>query len=326
MKYAVSLNKEKSHNLRVLWSQYGTLVILVCMVVVMGILSPKIFLRPANLLQVVLQSTITMVVGCGEFFAIMIGGIDLSVGSTLALSGMVTAKLMVSGINVFVAILLGLILGASLGLLNGVMVTRTGLHPFIITLGTQSIYRGLTLVISGARPVYGFPSAFSALVGGRMWSIPVPVIIAVVYAIILSIMLKKFTFGRNLYAIGGNTLTAWYSGIHVHRHKVAVFILSGFSAALAGIIMNVRVGSAEPTAGVGYETYAIAAVIIGGASFFGGKGTIFGVMFGSLIIGVINNGLNLLNVSTHYQQIVMGMLIIIAVTLDKLVAGNKGKV
>ena len=314
----------KKYSFQSIWAKFGTFGILLVLIITMSILSPQYFPQPKNLMQIVLQSSIIILIGCGEFFAILIAGIDLSVGSTLGLTGMLTGMLMIGGMNIWLAILIGGVLfGGFLGAINGFLVNKTGLHPFIITLGTLSIFRGVTLVLSNARPIYGFPAAFKTIFGGTVLSIPVPVIIALVYAGLLGLMLKKTIMGRNIYALGGNIETAWYSGININLHRMIVFIISGISAGLAGVVMNARLGSAEPLAGTGYETQAIASVIIGGASFFGGKGKIFGVVMGGLIIGVISNGLNILNVSTYYQQIVMGSLIIIAVTLDKLVSIKK---
>lgn len=317
-------NSNKNIPFQVIWSRFGTFGILLLLVVVMGILSPKYFLQTKNMSQIILQSSITILIACGEFFAILIAGIDLSVGSILGLTGMIAGKLMMSGMNMWAAILIGGVLfGALLGCVNGFLVNKTGLHPFIITLGTQAIYRGLTLVISNARPIYGFPADFKNIIGGWVLGVPIPAIIALVYAALLGVMLRKTIMGRNIYAVGGNIETAWYSGININLHRITVFVISGISAGLAGIVMNARLGSAEPLAGTAYETQAIASVIIGGASFFGGKGNIFGVVMGGLIIGVISNGLNILNVPTYYQQIVMGSLIILAVTLDKLVSRKK---
>ncbi|WP_315120381.1 D-allose ABC transporter permease [uncultured Clostridium sp.] len=309
-----------------IWQKYGTLGILIIIVALLGILSPEYFFTPNNLVQVVLQSSITILIACGEFFAILIAGIDLSVGSIIALTGMITAKMMVSGVPVVIAILIGgIFVGALLGAINGTLVNSTGLHPFIITLGTQSIYRGLTLIISNARPVFGFPKAFTSGVAGWLWKIPVPVIIAIAVALILTFITGKTKLGRNIYALGGNSQSAWFSGINIKLHTLIVFIISGVCAGIAGVVMTARLGAAEPLAGVGFETFAIASAIIGGTSFFGGKGKIFGVVMGGLIIGVINNGLNILNVATYYQQIVMGALIIGAVTLDKLFSTKKGR-
>ena len=307
-----------------IWEKYGTLGILLIITALIGILSPNYFLTPDNLTQVVLQSAITILIACGEFFAILIAGIDLSIGSVVALTGMITGKMLISGYPVLVCILVGGVLtGALLGAINGGLVNLTGLHPFIITLGTQSIYRGITLIISDARPVFGFPTKFTNSVAGWIWKIPVPVIIALAVALVMAFITKKTKVGRNIYALGGNKQSAWFSGININLHTLIVFIISGVCAGIAGVVLTARLGSAEPLAASGYETFAIASAIIGGTSFFGGKGKIFGVVMGGLIIGVINNGLNILNVATYYQQIVMGAIIIGAVTLDKVFSRNK---
>ncbi|MBS4207397.1 D-allose ABC transporter permease [Bacillus sp. FJAT-50079] len=307
-----------------IWEKFGTFGILVLIILVLGILSPKYFFTVSNLTQVILQSSINIIVGAGEFFTILIAGIDLSVGSIMALTGMITAKLLVAGVPVILAILIGgIAVGALLGFINGFLVVKTNLHPFIITLGTLSIFRGLTLIISDARPVYGLPTEFTQGVAGWIWIIPIPVIIAIVLALVLTFVTNKTKMGRNIYALGGNEQAAWFSGININLHKIVVFIISGVCAGIAGVVLTARLGAAEPLAGTGFELFAIAAAIIGGTSFFGGKGKIYGVVMGALIIGVINNGLNILNVSTYYQQIVMGSLIIGAVSLDRLFGGKK---
>ena len=311
------------HSFRAFWQKYGILLILLLLVAIMGILSPKYFLTVNNLIQIILQSSITILIAVGEFFAILIAGIDLSVGSVLALTGMVTAKLLVANVPIVLAILLGgVVLGGLLGLINGFLVVQTGLHPFIITLGGLTVFRGLTLVVSNARPVYGFPAEFQQIVAGDIFGIPIPIIIALVVAAIFYVFTTKTIPGRNLYAIGGNQDSAWLSGVNVKIHKMVVFTLSGISAGIAGVVMIGRLGAAEPLAGQGFELYAIAAAIIGGTSFFGGKGRITGVVIGAIIIGLINNSLNILNVPTFYQQIVMGSLIIISVFLDKALSAK----
>ena len=302
----------------------GTFGILIIVMVVFGISQPVLFFSFDNITQIILQSSVNILIACGEFFAILIAGIDLSVGSVIALTGMFTGKLLVAGMNPIFAILIGGVLaGALIGLLNGILVNVTELHPFIITLGTQAIFRGITLIISDARPVFGFNPLFTRMIAGRIAGIPIPAIIAIIVALILGFLTTKTKLGRNIYALGGNKQAAWFSGIDVKLHTLIVFIISGTCAGVAGVVSTARVGAAEPGAGAGFETFAIAAAIIGGTSFFGGKGKIFGVVMGGLIIGVINNGLNLLTVPTYYQQIVMGGLIILAVTADKIFGGKK---
>ena len=311
-----------------LWQKYGTFGILIIVMFVFGIGQPGLFFSFDNITQIMLQSSVNILIACGVFFAILIAGIDLSVGSVIALTGMLTGKLLVSGMNPILAILIGgIFAGAAIGALNGLLVNMTGLHPFIITLGTQAIFRGLTLIISDARPVFGFSSAFTNTIAGRIpffgLSIPVPALIAIGVALILAFITNNTKMGRNIYALGGNSQAAWFSGIDVKLHTLIVFVISGVCAGIAGVVSIARVGAAEPGAGAGFETFAIAAAIIGGTSFFGGKGKIFGVVMGGLIIGVISNGLNILAVPTYYQQIVMGTLIILAVTVDRLFATKK---
>ncbi|MBJ3815882.1 D-allose ABC transporter permease [Shimwellia pseudoproteus] len=303
------------------WDQYGTFFILAIIVAIFGSLSPEYFLTGNNLTQILVQSAVTVLIGMGEFFAILVAGIDLSVGAILALSGMVTAKLMLAGWDpVLAALVGGVLVGGLLGAINGCLVNWTGLHPFIITLGTNAIFRGVTLVISDANSVYGFSFEFVNFFAASVLGIPVPVIFALLIAGLLWFMTTHTRLGRNIYALGGNKSSAFYSGIDVKFHMLVVFVISGICAGLAGVVSTARLGAAEPLAGMGFETYAIASAIIGGTSFFGGKGRIFSVVIGGLIIGTINNGLNILQVQTYYQLVVMGGLIIAAVALDRLIS------
>lgn len=308
------------------WDRYSTITILALMIIVFGVLRPTSFLTPANLVKIMEQSSITILLGLGEFFAILLGGIDLSVSSIMALSGAMTAQLMVNqGMHPFLAVLLGVIVfGAFIGVINGVLVTATGLPPFIITLGTQAILRSLVYIVTDARAVSGLPASFSKTIGGKLFGvIPVPIIVALVTAALLTFLTVKCQSGRNLYALGGNSQSAWYAGIPVQKHIILAFAISGVCAALAGMVNVARLAAAEPNAGTGYETYAIEAVIIGGASFFGGVGKVPKVIIGGLIIGVINNGLNMVGVSSYYQQLAMGCLLILAVTLDRFFGASR---
>lgn len=319
------MNKTKKEKLTFneIWQKFGTFGILFLLLVLIAALKPTYFFSPSTVPQILAQSSVNILIAMGEFFAILIAGIDLSVGSIVALTGMSVAKFMVAGMNPFVAILLGIVIGAILGMINGLLVNVTGLHPFIITLGTQAIYRGLTLIISNSSAVYGFPASFTNTISASVLGIPLVAIIAIIVAFFLSFLTRKTKLGRNIYALGGNSESAWYSGINVKRHTLVVFIISGICAGIAGIVLLGRVGSAEPAAATGFETYAIAAAIIGGTSFFGGKGKIFGVVMGGLIIGVINFGMNILSLSSTLQQVVMGALIIGSVALDRFVANKK---
>ena len=236
---------------------------------------------------------------------------------------MLTAKMMVAGVPLPVAIIGGILLGTLIGMCNGLLVNQTGLHPFIVTLGTQNIFLGLMLVISDSRNIFGFPVSFSKTMSSSVLFLPVPVIIALVVAVFCWFFTTKCKAGRNIYALGGNEDAAWYSGVNVKLHKLIVFMISGTCAGIAGIVLLGRVGAAAPTAGTGYETYAIAASIIGGTSFMGGKGKIPGVVIGGLIIGLINYGMTALTIPSSYQKIVMGALIIISVAIDHFVATAK---
>ena len=315
--------KERELTFSQAWQRYGTLGILVLLLVILAILRPSFFFKTSTITQILSQSSVNILIALGEFFAILIAGIDLSVGSVVALSGMFMAKLMVSGTSPVAAVILGVLIGALLGFINGMLVNSTGLHPFIITLGTQAIFRGVTLIISDSSAVFGFPASFSRFMAQRILYVPVAAIIAIAAALILAFLTRQTKLGRNIYALGGNRESAWYSGINIKLHTLIVFVISGICAGIAGVVLLGRVGSAEPAAATGFETYAIAAAIIGGTSFFGGKGKIFGVVMGGLIIGVINFGMNLLSVSSTLQQVVMGALIIGSVTLDRFVAGRK---
>ena len=322
-KLAAPKKKEKV-TFNSIWQKYGTMGILVLLLLIIAIMRPKTFFSTATLTQILSQSSVNILIAMGEFFAILIAGIDLSVGSVVALTGMLSAQMMVAGINPLLAVVLGVLFGGVLGFINGALVNVTGLHPFIITLGTQSIFRGVTLIISNSSAVFGFPASFTKVISYRIFDIlPIVAIIAIAVALVLSFLTKKTKLGRNIYALGGNKESAWYSGINVKMHTLIVFIISGICAGIAGIVLLGRVGSAEPAAATGFDTYAIAASIIGGTSFFGGKGKIFGVVMGGFIIGVINYGLNILAVPSVWQQVVMGLLIIGSVALDRFVARKK---
>jgi D-allose transport system permease protein len=237
---------------------------------------------------------------------------------------MTTGKLMAAGIHpVFAVLLGGVLVGIVLGAINGVLVNFTGLHPFIITLGTNAIFRGVTLIISGANPVFGFPYEFINALTGSILFVPTPVTLALAVALILWFVTAKTRLGRNIYALGGNRDAAYFSGIDVKLHTLIVFMISGVCSGLAGVLSTARLGAAEPAAGQGFETFAIASAIIGGTSFFGGKGRIPSVVVGGLIIGTISNGLNMLQIQTFYQLVVMGSLIIAAVTLDRLIGKTR---
>lgn len=296
----------------------GPLLGLIILVLFISILNPS-FLQYQNILNLLRQVSINALIAFGMTFVILTGGIDLSVGAILALAGALTAGMMVSGLPPFLAIIFGLVIGGLLGAFNGLLVTTGKMAPFIATLGTMTLFRGLTLVYTEGNPITGLGDSFIFQMMGRgyLFGIPFPVIIVIVVLAILYVLLHKTPFGRQTYAIGGNEKAALVSGIKVDRVKVIIYSISGVLSALAGIILTSRLNSAQPTAGDAFELDAIAAVVLGGTSVTGGKGRIIGTLIGVLIIGTLNNGLNLLGVSSFYQQVVKGIVIIIAVLLDR---------
>lgn len=296
----------------------GPLLGFAVITIILSILSPS-FLSMDNILNILRQVSINALIAFGMTFVILTGGIDLSVGSMLALSAALTAGFMAGGMDPILAMLLGLLAGALMGAFNGFVITKGKVAPFIATLATMTIFRGLALVYTEGRPITGLSKdlSFELMGRGYFFGIPVPVIWMLISYAILYFILKKTTFGRRVYAIGGNEEASILSGIKVNQVKVWVYSLTGLLSALAGIILTSRLNSAQPTAGTAYELDAIAAVVLGGTSLSGGRGWIFGTMVGALIIGVLNNGLNLLDVSSFYQQVVKGGVILLAVILDR---------
>nr|WP_301610892.1 ribose ABC transporter permease [Microbacterium sp. APC 3898] len=291
---------------------------LILIIVIITALNPG-FLSVSNLMNVLRQVSINALIAFGMTFVILTGGIDLSVGATLALTGAVTAGMMASGIDPIFAMLLGLLLGAVLGAINGFIIAKGKVAPFIATLATMTIYRGLTLVYTDGRPISGLGDSltFQMLGKGYFLGIPVPVVTMIISFGVLYFILKKTTFGRRVYAVGGNEEASILSGINADRIKIYVYSLLGLLAALASLILTSRLNSAQPTAGEMFELDAIAAVVLGGTSLTGGRGWIVGTLIGALIIGVLNNGLNLIGVPSFFQQVVKGAVILLAVLLDR---------
>ena len=269
-----------------------------------------------NLLR---QLIINGFIALGMSYVILTGGIDLSVGSTLAFTSAIFAGLMQNGMNAILAILISLVLGAFLGFINGLFITKGKLAPFIVTLATMTIYRGATLVYTDGRPIAGKRDdfLFAFLGRGKVFGIPFQVILFIIFFIILIIILKKTAFGRKVYAVGGNEKASFISGINIDKVKIYVYTISGILATISGLVLTSRLNSAQPTAGSSYEMDAIAAVVLGGTSMTGGSGSLVGTLIGILILGVLNNGLNLLGVSSFYQQIVKGVVILLAVLVDR---------
>ncbi len=298
--------------------RFKSLLILLCLCLIVSILNPR-FLTMTNIMNVARQTSINAVIAMGMMFVILTGGIDLSVGSVLAFSSCIAGALIQSGCNYIVAMLASLAVGALIGLINGAVISRLSLAPFIVTLSSMSIFRGLTLVFTGGMPISGLGDDFSSVGAGYFLGIPNPVIIMIIVFLVILFVTNKTKYGRHVYALGGNEEAARLSGIRTSLVKMSVYAISGFLSALSGLIVAARLSSAQPDAGTSYEMDAIAAVVIGGVSMsIGGKGSVSGVIVGALIIGVINNALNLLNISPFWQQAVRGLVILFAVVLDRI--------
>ena len=276
------------------------------------------FLSTKNMLQVLRQICINGLLAFGMTFVLIIGGIDLTVGSVVAISGVSVVIMLNSGVPLSVALVVALLLGAIVGLLNGGIIALTGMPPFIVTLSLQGTIRGIAYVITDGRSVSCDNAVFNAIGNGYLFGIPIPIYIVAFVMIVISILLYYTRFGRRMYAVGGNITAAGFSGIHVKKIMVQVYVLSGVLSALAGIILASRMYSGQPASGQAYESDAIAAAVLGGTSFNGGIGTVGGTLIGALVIGFLTNGLNLLHISSYVQMIIKGLVIIGAVGIDIL--------
>ena len=307
-----------------LWSQAWSLIrrferfmALIVLSTAVALATP-VFLRPGNLINVARQISIHAILAAGQTFVILAAGIDLSVGSVLAVGSIVSTDMAVRGIPFLLAMLVGLLAAGILGSVNGALIAKTKIPPFIVTLGTMYIARGITYLWTGAHVVSGVPRQFTLAGRGMIGPIPVPVIIMFVVFILGHFVLTRTKFGRFVYAIGGNIETARLSGISVDTCLFIVYTICGALSGLGGLVLAGRLSSGQPEAGVGYELDCIAAVVVGGTSLFGGEGTIWGTLIGAFTIGVLRNGLNLLNISAFWQQIAIGAVIIAAVFIDML--------
>lgn len=313
------MNKNKI-NFQKAYEKLGPTLALIVLVILVSILNFK-FLDPLNLLNLLRQVSINALIAFGMQFVILTGGIDLSVGSILALSGAFTAQLVVMGVPTTFAFICGMLSGAIFGTLNGVLITYGKAAPFIVTLATQTIFRGITYVFTNGNPITGTKMnnnfSFQFFGQGYLFGIPFPVYIMIFFYVLAYILLHHTAFGKKTYAIGGNEKAAFVAGIKNKKVLIIIYTICGFLSAVAGMILTSRLGSAQPDAGVAYEMDAIAAVVLGGTSLAGGRGKLSGTLVGALIIGVLNNGMNLLGISSFYQQIVKGIVILIAVLLDR---------
>ncbi|MGH7573197.1 MAG: ABC transporter permease [Gemmatimonadota bacterium] len=295
--------------------EFGTLVGLLALCVALWIATPH-FLTVSNLLNVVEQSAIIGIIAVGMTFVILTAGIDLSVGSIVALSGVALGVTFRAGLPVPLAAGAGLAVGLACGLTNGVLITIGRLPPFIATLGMMSVARGGALMLSDGRSISGYPEGFRSIATGSVLGLPLPVLVMLATYAAAHFVLTRTPLGRYTYAIGGNEEAAELSGINVRAYKTAVYGIAGLLSAVTALLLVARLDSAQPIAGIMYELDAIAAVVIGGTSLMGGSGSVIGTLIGALIMGVLRNGLNLLGVSSYLQQVAIGTVIIVAVLVD----------
>jgi ribose transport system permease protein len=295
---------------------YGLIALLGFLIVLFGVLNP-VFVSSQNLLNILDQVSIIGIIALGMTLVILTGGIDLSVGSIVAFTGFILAKSLVSGFGLPVSILLCLVTGLGLGSINGLFVSYGKLPSFIVTLGLMSAARGATLYLAEGRSISGLPDGLNVLASSSLLRIPLPALMFVLFSILLAVFTKFTYWGKFIYAVGGNERAAWLSGIRIQRYKMFVYVITGFLCAVSSLVLVGKLNSAQSQAGNMYELNAIAAVVIGGTSLSGGKGSISGTVFGVLVLGVLQNGFSILNVSTYYQLILLGVIIIAAVYLDK---------
>jgi len=304
------------NNLKNMIIKYKSLVGLLILCIVISFITPR-FLSVSNIKNILTQVSVNAVIAVGMSFVILTGGIDLSVGSILAISGAVAASIVKSTGNLFLAIIVALAIGSIVGLINGILVSKGRIQAFIVTLSTMIIFRGVTYVYTNGTPISGLGQSFSSIGNMMVLGIPIPVVFMVIVFGIAFYVLSQTRYGRYIYALGGNEDSARLSGINTDKIKTLVYVICGAAAALSGIIVTSRIGSASPNAGVGFELDAIAAVVLGGTTLVGGEGSVVGTIIGALIIGVLNNGLNLMNVSPFYQSIIKGIVILLAVMSEK---------
>ena len=307
------LNKGK--NLKSLISEYFIFVIFIIIVIGLTILKPS-FITPSNLVNILKQASINGILAFGMMFVIISGGFDMSVGSTVAFAGILAAMLGQGNNPLILALIAALLAGLGVGLINGVGVAVGDLPPFIMTLGTMTAVRGLALLASNGKPVIGMSEPYKAIAAGSVAGIPMLAIFLVIVIIICSFVLAKTVYGRRVYACGGNLQAAKVAGINTTAIRISTFAIAGFLAGLCGFLMTSRVTIGQPTAAESYEMDAITACVVGGVSMTGGVGKPWGVVVGTLLITVIANGLDILGVSSHWQKIVKGVIIVLAVLID----------
>lgn len=328
----VTKNEKRKFNIKELMQNGLAFVALIVLSIFFGILTGGKFVSIDNLLTVLLQITPYAILGFGLTFVLITGGTDLSAGSVVGFGGIVCAKFLTNGMSIPVSILAGVLAGATAGLINGFIITKLNVTPFIATLGTQYAFRGLTQLVGAGKPVSiqsmenkEVVQRFKFIGGGTIFGkIPFPVIIVIIFAIVLGIILAKTGFGRRVFAVGSNEEAAKLSGINVVKTKILAYVLCGATSAFAGISLASRLSSAQSNAGTGYELEGIAAAVIGGTSTAGGEGSILGTVIGAMVMGVLRNGLNLLKVDAFIQMIIIGSIIVMGVWYDTIRRKKRG--
>ena len=299
--------------------KFGIAIALLIEVIIFALLSPYFF-SSENFLNVSLQISITAIIAVGMTLVILTAGIDLSVGALVAFTGVVATSILKFDVPFPIALTFalcgGLLVGAASGALAGIFTTRFNITPFIVTLALMTIWRGASYIVTDGRPVWGLPDQFAVLGSGRMLAVPIPTLIMILVYITAHIVLTRTPFGRYVYAVGGNREAARLSGINTNAVLVKVYIICGALASLSGILLASRMNSGQPNAGLMYELDVIAAVVVGGTSLFGGRGSVIGTFLGAMLIGILRNGLNLLNVNSYVQQVMVGVVILLAVLID----------
>ena len=311
------MDRINKNSLQEFLKKTGILWVMIALIIVMSLISPT-FLTSTNLINVVKQASITTIIGVGMTFVLVTGGIDLSVGSIMAFSGTLAASMAVADKNlpIVVSILTGMAIGTLCGFINGIGVAYIGFPPFIMTLGMMTIARGIPLVYTNGTPIFGLSDSFNALANSRILGIPTLVYYMVVICLVGYIILSKTVLGRRIYGIGGNEEAARLSGIQVARLKMHVYVFSGFLSGIAGILICSRITSGNGTVAEGYEMNAISAAVIGGVSMTGGSGSVLGMVVGAMILTIIQNSFDIIGVNSFYQDIIKGIIILLAVFLD----------
>jgi ribose/xylose/arabinose/galactoside ABC-type transport system permease subunit len=296
--------------------QWGIIIVLVVLVLVLGISTP-VFLSPRNIRNILQQVSTLGILSVGMTVLMISGGIDLSVGSSISVVAVIVGSLLKAGYSVGIAVVLGLVIGSAIGLMNGLLASHTRAHPFILTLGTMTLFQGVAIIITEGYPITDLGKKFEFIGGALVWRVPFIVLLFFAVLIVGFFVLKYTRLGRTAYAIGGNEYTTYLAGINVKRFKIIFYVVCGFLTGLSSLVLSSRISSAIPTMGTGFELQSIAAAVIGGIPLAGGRGSVWGTLTGVLLLGIIANGLNLLHVEASWQYVVTGAIIVFAVIIHE---------